>query len=68
MLHDFKKDFLKCIGYLDESTFLYCEEAILANQIKQLGKNILFVPSLCAFHAHQASLKDAKHQRRKIFI
>lgn len=45
-------DFLKEINYLDESTFLYCEEAILAKQVESVGKNILYIADTKANHIH----------------
>lgn len=52
-----RMSFLNKINYLDERVFLYCEEPILSAQVKMLGGNILYVPSLSAVHAHVKSEK-----------
>lgn len=58
-----KTSFLKSIGYFDEGVFLYCEEAILAAQIDNAGKEILYVPELEALHAHKTSEKGDRIKR-----
>lgn len=55
-------EFLKEIGYLDENTFLYCEEAILAKQISNRGKKVLYVSDVVAHHMHS----DEKSSYKKI--
>lgn len=59
----FKLDFLKRINFLDEQTFLYSEEAILAAQVKSLGGQIVFTSKLCALHAHDVSAKAPSSYR-----
>lgn len=56
-------DFLRDIQYFDENTFLYSEEPILAKQVKQQNKNIIFNPSIQAIHAHKSSEKGNSSKR-----
>lgn len=63
-----KSDFLKEIHYLDETTFLYCEEAILAKQVLNAGKKILYVHDCVANHEHIKQDKSAPRGRMKIFL
>ncbi len=60
--------FLKTTQYLDENTFLYCEEPILSARVKKIGGDILFVPSLKATHAHVKSEKGDVSKRMIQFI
>jgi len=39
-------------GYFDESTFLYYEEAIIAERIKRIGYNIGYAPHFSVIHNH----------------
>ena len=48
-----KADFLEKIGYMDENTFLYCEEAILAKQVEKENKKVLYVCDVEASHMHE---------------
>ncbi len=57
-------DFLKDINYLDENTFLYCEEAILAKQVESAGKNILYVHDVKADHVHEAEKNSYEKVKR----
>lgn len=63
-----KADFLKSIGYLDETTFLYCEEAILSKQVLHAGKKILYVHDCVAHHQHIKQEKSSPKGRMKIFL
>lgn len=63
-----KMDFLKKIGFLDETTFLYSEEAILSSQAKSLGKKIKFIPTLTAYHMHKKENKDNASKRMISFL
>ncbi len=63
-----KLDFLKEIGYFDEDTFLYSEEAILSSQIKKASGIIKFNPNIKAFHAHDTSKKDNSSRRMLLMI
>lgn len=51
------KDFLHEIGFLDENTFLYEEEAILSAQVKRGGKKMLYVSETMALHNHKENKK-----------
>tara|TARA_B110000467_G_scaffold55832_1_gene51182 strand:+ start:7006 stop:9000 length:1995 start_codon:yes stop_codon:yes gene_type:complete len=46
-------DVIKKMGYLDEKTFLYCEERIVASKILNLGLNNFLIPQL--FYTHMVS-------------
>lgn len=50
-------NFIKEIGYFDEYPFLYCEEAILSQQVEQAGKHMYYMADLQAVHRHIASAK-----------
>ncbi len=50
-----KTEFLKSIGYLDEGTFLFCEEAILSHQIRQRNKFCLLHTGVTVHHLQGAS-------------
>lgn len=52
-----KLDFIKSIGYFDENVFLYCEEAILAKQVSNAGKKMLYTADCQAIHRHIPSTK-----------
>lgn len=52
-----RMDFIKEIGYFDEYPFLYCEEAILSQQVEQAGKHMYYMADLQAVHRHIASAK-----------
>lgn len=49
--------FLTEIGYFDEAVFLYCEESVLAAQLRQAQRPIAYLPGLSAIHAHVPSTK-----------
>ncbi|MCR5737750.1 MAG: glycosyltransferase family 2 protein [Eubacterium sp.] len=61
-------EFLKEINYLDEYTFLYCEEAIVCRQAIQRGKHVLYVHDCTAYHEHIAKEKSPAKGRMKIFL
>lgn len=63
-----KMDFLREIGFLDESTFLYSEEAILSAQVERLNKKIVFIPSLSVDHVHRKENKDNSSKRMLLMI
>jgi GT2 family glycosyltransferase len=63
-----KAEFLKEIDYLDEYTFLYCEEAIVCRQAIQSGKHVLYVHDCTAYHEHHAKEKSPAKGRMKIFL
>jgi GT2 family glycosyltransferase len=63
-----KMDFLRATHYLDENTFLYCEEPILSARVHQMGGGILYVPSISAVHAHIKAAKGNVGKRTLQFI
>lgn len=50
-----KADDLKQIGYLDEDTFLYCEEQILSKKIKQKNGDIVVLNHCVYVHDHKST-------------
>lgn len=61
-------DFLRNIDYLDEKTFLYSEEPILAAQVKEKKGEIAFVPFIEAVHAHKSNEKGNSSKRMLLMI
>lgn len=47
-----RTSFLEKIGLLDENVFLYCEEPILAAQVKEKKGKSFFVPDIVVKHLH----------------
>jgi len=60
--------FLEQIGFLDENTFLYCEEPILAKQVQIAGKKMYYLADSQAIHAHIKSKKGNKYKRLNLFM
>lgn len=58
------------IGYLDENTFLFYEEIILATRIRNLGKKIGLLTGATFVHAHSATIgKYVKSaEKRRIYL
>ncbi|MCA0911029.1 glycosyltransferase family 2 protein [Qipengyuania gaetbuli] len=56
-------DAMQKIGFFDENVFLYCEEAILAHQMKDLGLKIAFLGDLSVQHAHEPTEKGDAYRR-----
>ena len=56
-------DALQKIGFFDENVFLYCEEAILAQQMKDRGLKIAFFGDLSVQHAHDPMEKGDAYRR-----
>lgn len=58
-----KLDFMQSIGYMDEGTFLFCEELCLAKKVKLAGKKEAIVTSVIYEHNHYAncSTKQSKN-------
>lgn len=50
-----RASFLREIGFLDENVFLYCEESILADQVRTRKGHIYFIPGLTVRHLHRRS-------------
>jgi GT2 family glycosyltransferase len=63
-----RMDFLRDIGYFDETTFLYSEEPILASQVKEKNAQMVFTPLIEAVHAHKASEKGNGSKRMLLSI
>lgn len=59
-----RSDFLQEIGYFDQNVFLYCEEAILAAQIRRIGRQAVYCPWLEAVHAHKPADKGDPVRRQ----
>lgn len=62
-----RNSFVEQIGLLDENTFLYCEEPILAKQVRQCGLKMFYMGELQAFHNHIKAKKDNPVRRMKTF-
>jgi GT2 family glycosyltransferase len=60
--------FIEEIGFLDENTFLYCEEPILAKQVKMAGKKMYYMADIRAKHAHIKSSKGSVKKRIEWFV
>ncbi|MEH6587341.1 MAG: glycosyltransferase family 2 protein [Halioglobus sp.] len=58
-----RTDFLKLIGYFDQSVFLYCEESILMMQVRSQGWHMMMEPRIEALHAHRSDAKGAQFLR-----
>jgi GT2 family glycosyltransferase len=52
-----RSTFLEHIGYFDENVFLYCEEAILAEQVRRAGLSSVYNGEISAIHAHRTAEK-----------
>lgn len=52
-----RSTFLEQIGFFDENVFLYCEEAILAEQVRRAGLRSVCNREISAIHAHRTSEK-----------
>lgn len=48
------EDFRAC-GGMDPATFLYAEEAILAERMKSIGRGEWYLPSVSVLHEHEAT-------------
>lgn len=59
-----KASFLEEIDFFDENVFLYCEEPILASQVKHKGYKELFIPELTAYHEHYEKAKSGKRSSK----
>ncbi|EOU1714851.1 glycosyltransferase family 2 protein [Clostridium perfringens] len=52
-----KSNVIKDINYLDENTFLYCEERILGYKLKEKGYKTILLNSDTYIHEHGATIK-----------
>lgn len=48
-------EYMERIGYMDEHTFLYFEEPILASKIESAGYHMLYEPAAKVYHYHGAT-------------
>jgi len=48
-------DVLESVGWFDETTFLYVEEAILSEKLSQVGYKMAYVPLVSVYHEHEVS-------------
>lgn len=55
--------FAKQINFFDEYPFLYCEEAILAAQVKRVGAKMFYTADIHAFHNHIKQTKGDPRPR-----
>lgn len=55
------KDFYQC-GMMDTHTFLYAEETILAERMKNIGKGVYYDPEVAVLHEHGAT--TGKHLKK----
>lgn len=53
-----RTDFLVKINLLDEGVFLYCEEPILAAQVKNNNGKIFYLPSITVRHLHKKPQRE----------
>ena len=59
-------EFVEEIGYFDEQSFLYCEEAILSKQVKRSGKwKEYYLSTVQAVHRHVMNEKGNPVRRHK---
>ena len=64
-----RSEFLKKVNYLDEKTFLYCEERILSQIVYAIGMRIYYFPDVQAVHHHIKSEKgNYKKRLRLMFV
>lgn len=66
-----RSSFLQAVGLLDESVFLYCEEAILAAQVKATMGTLYFHPEVKVQHLHRPSYSprlDLMMQSRRYYL
>ena len=63
-----KSDVFKQVGYLDENTFLYYEENILAKKVRNHGYRFVVDLSQFYIHDHQEKSKDAQSLKYRMDI
>lgn len=63
-----RTDFLRSIGFFDESVFLYCEESILMAQVRAAGWHMMMDPGREALHAHRSSAKGGALPRFRTWM
>lgn len=60
--------FLEKIGFLDENTFLYSEEPILAKQVENAEMKLYYLASSQAIHMHLKSEKGSTKKRMELLF
>jgi len=53
-----RNDIIYDIGFLDENTFLYLEEAILTEKLRRNSYHIKYIPSVSVLHNHNTNKED----------
>lgn len=66
MMLDLKK--IKDVDFLDENTFLYCEESILAEKLILKGYDCFCMLNCTVFHNHSTTVKSSLVKRRILEI
>lgn len=61
-------EFIKSIDYLDENTFLYCEERILGTRIKTNNKKMYYYAAVQAVHHHVKSEKGNSRRNLNMLL
>ncbi|MBS0124928.1 glycosyltransferase family 2 protein [Thetidibacter halocola] len=61
-------DFLRQVGFFDESVFLYCEESILMAQVRAAGWHMMMDPGIHALHAHRGGAKGDPLPRFRLWM
>jgi len=63
-----RMSFIREIGYLDENVFMYCEEPILAAQVRKSETRIIYLPNLTAIHAHVVDKRGSSAVKMRWFL
>lgn len=63
-----KSNVLEKINYLDENTFLYYEENILAKKLKNINKKIVILNDVIVIHNHSVSIDKNINKIKKLKI
>lgn len=63
-----RADKMQEIGYLDENTFLYCEESILARKLKDKNFKSGLMTRVSYIHAHSVSIKSVLSEIRMVHL
>jgi GT2 family glycosyltransferase len=63
-----RMEFLRATGFLDESVFMYCEEAILSAKACARQGHLVYVPAVLAIHAHEKAKKANSSERMLQYI
>ena len=62
-----RTDFLRQVGFFDETVFLYCEESILMAQVRMAGRHMVMIPNIEALHAHRGDVKGDPLRRFQVW-